>query len=331
MEKREFGKSGLMGSVIGLGTFAMGGGHWWGEFDEDLAVETITRLPEAGINTLDTAPIYGLGRSEEIVGRALKKMKREDIIITTKCGNWWHDVRGSRIPRLMYDVPMFKALDRSTIKAECDMSLKRLGVDYIDLYYTHSQVIPPVMTTIEETMDALMELKKEGKILAIGAGNVNMDHLREYVKWGQLDMIQNQYSMLHREIEAEIVPFCIEHNISIQTYSVLEKGLLSGRYKRDNVVPKGDIREESKWFLPENIGIILDMIDGWKDLCEKYDCALADLAIAWTKQQPGITNVLCGARRPEHMLENARGGEIVISDEDIARMTKDIETKTADK
>ena len=114
-------------------------------------------------------------------------------------------------------------------------------------------------------------------------------------------MIQNQYSMLHREIEAEIVPFCIEHNISIQTYSVLEKGLLSGRYKRDNVVPKGDIREESKWFLPENIGIILDMIDGWKDLCEKYECTLADLAIAWTKQQPGITNVLVGARKPNHI------------------------------
>ncbi len=325
MEKRAFGRSGVKASVIGLGTFGMGGGHWWGDFDEGLAIETIQRLPEAGINTLDTAPVYGLGRSEELIGRALKKMNRQDIIISTKCGNWWHDVRGSRIPRLMYDVPMFKALDRSTIKTECEMSLKRLGVDYIDLYYTHSQVIPPVMTTIEETMDAMMELKKEGKILAIGTGNVTIDHLKEYTKWGQVDMIQNQYSMLHREIEKDVVPFCIEHNIGIQTYSVLEKGLLSGRYKRDNVVPAGDIREESKWFLPENIGIILDMIEGWKDLCKKYDCALSDLAIAWTKQQPGITNVLCGARRPAHMLENARGGDITIEDADIARMNRDLE------
>ena len=327
MEKRKFGKSNVSGSVIGLGTFAMGGGQWWGEFDEGLAEETIVEMRDAGINTLDTAPIYGLGRSEEIVGRALKRMNREDVVICTKCGNWWHDVRGSRRKVDMYGVPIYKALDRSTIREEVEYSLRRLGTDYIDVYYTHSQAEPPVMTTIEETMSALMDLKREGKILAIGAANVSMWHLEEYVKWGELDIIQQKYSLLDRAIEAEIVPFCIKNNIAIQTYSVLEKGLLTGRYQRGTQVEKGNIREESPWFLPENIGKPLDLLDGWKDLCEKYDCHVGNLVIAWTKQQPGITNVLCGGRRPDHMKDNARGGDIMIDDADMARMNKDIAEK----
>ena len=327
MEKRKFGKSEVWGSVIGLGTFGMGGGAWWGDFDEDLAVQTIVQMQDAGINTLDTAPIYGLGRSEEIVGRALKQLRREDVVVCTKCGNWWYDMRGSRRKVDMYGVPIYKALDRSSIRAEVEYSLKRLGTDYIDVYFTHSQAEPPVMTTIEETMSALMDLKKEGKILAIGAANVNMGHLTEYVKWGQLDIIQQKYSLLDRAIEKEIVPFCQEHDIAIQTYSVLEKGLLTGRYQRGTVVPKGDIREESPWYLPENIGTLLDALDDWKDLCEKYECNIGNLVIAWTKQQPGITNVLCGGRKPEHMRDNAKGGDIMIEKSDIERMNADIDKK----
>ena len=327
MEKRKFGKSEVYGSVIGLGTFGMGGGEWWGDFDEKVAEDTIVEMLDAGINTLDTAPIYGLGRSEEIVGRALKRMDRSKVVVCTKCGNWWYDMRGSRRKVDLYGVPTYKALDRSSIRAEIEYSLKRLGTDYIDVYFTHSQAEPPVMTTIEETMSELMNLKAQGKIKAIGAANVNMYHLEEYVKWGQLDIIQMKYSLLDRAIEKEIVPFCIEHDIAIQTYSVLEKGLLTGRYKRGVHVPAGNIREESPWFLPENIDAPLSLLEGWSDLCEKYNCHVGNLVIAWTKQQPGITNVLCGGRKPEHMRDNAHGGDIIIEAADMDRMNADIAEK----
>ena len=219
---------------------------------------------------------------------------------------------------------MYRAVDRCSIRTEVERSLIRLNTDYIDILYVHAQAREPVLTPIEETMSCLMELKKEGKIRAIGASNTKLEHLQEYVKYGQLDIIQEKYTMLNRKIEQTHVPFCLENNISIQTYSPLENGLLTGRFNRDTVLDPKEFRANNPYFKAENIGKVCDMLAGWKDLCEKYNCPLSNLAIAWTGAQPGMTNILCGARTPKHVLENANGGNILLSAEDIARMNADV-------
>lgn len=328
MQQREIGKSGIKASVVGLGTFAMGGGKWWGEQSVDDAIETIIKSVDEGINILDTAPIYGLGQSEQIVGLALKHIPRDKIIVSTKCGHWWSDARGSYVGTQFYDTPMWRAVDRSTIRKELERSLIRLNTDYIDIYYVHAQAREPVLTPIEETMSCLMELKKEGKIRAIGASNTKLYHLEEYVKYGQLDIIQEKYTMLNRNIEETHVPFCIKNNISIQTYSPLENGLLTGRFSKDTPLKEGEFRTKNPLFAQEKIVKICEMLDNWKDLCHKYNCPLSNLAIAWTNAQPGITNVLCGARNPKYVKENAAGGNIVLEEEDIKRLSKDVEKYT---
>lgn len=324
MQQREIGKSGIKASVVGLGTFAMGGGKWWGEQSIDSAIETIIKSVDEGINILDTAPIYGLGQSEQIVGLALKHIPREKIIVSTKCGHWWSDARGSYVGTQFYNTPMWRAVDKSTIREEVEKSLVRLNTDYIDIYYVHAQAREPVMTPISETMGCLMELKKEGKIRAIGASNTQLSHLQEYVKYGQLDIIQEKYTMLNRKIEETHIPFCLENNISIQTYSPLENGLLTGRFRKDTKLEDGEFRSINPLFQKDNIANVCDMLDNWKDLCEKYNCPLSNLTIAWTNAQPGITNVLCGARNPKYVKENAAGGLITLDKEDIIRMNNDV-------
>ena len=325
MQQREIGKSGIMTSVVGLGTFAMGGGKWWGEHSVDDAIETIIKSVDNGINMIDTAPIYGLGQSEQILGLALRHLQRDKVIVATKCGHWWSDCRGSYVGTQFYDTPMYRAVDRSSIRAEVEKSLVRLNTDYIDIMYVHAPARPPVMTPIEETMGCLMELKKEGKIRAIGASNTNLEHIQEYVKHGQLDVIQEKFTMLNRKLAQTHIPFCLENNISVQTYSPLENGLLTGRFGRDTVLTPGEFRANNAYFKAENIGGICDMLEGWKDLCQKYDCPLSNISIAWTAAQAGITNVLCGARRADHVAENAGGGGIILEQADIERMNQDIE------
>jgi methylglyoxal reductase len=327
MRYRELGKTGIHVSVVGLGTWAMGGGSiWGGDPDDRLSIETIHAALDAGINLIDTAPVYGFGRGERVVGRAIRD-RRERVVLATKCGLWWHDRRGTYAQR--FDGKrLFRCLQPDAIRSEIKDSLRRLDVEYIDLYQVHWPSIAPRKTPIGETMDCLMELKQQGKIRAIGVSNVSPEELQEYIGSGDLATNQPRYNVLNREIEAEIVPICLESRVSILGYMTLEHALLTGQVGLDRKFGAGEYRSDPEWnpwFTPPNRGRVLDMLAGWKDLTDKYQCTLAQLAIAWALAQPGLTVALCGARSPDQASENATGGDLQLDAKDVARIRQDAE------
>ncbi|NMA23523.1 MAG: aldo/keto reductase, partial [Spirochaetales bacterium] len=220
METRRIGKSDLYASILSMGAWAIGGGTWWGDNDDNISIKSIHKSLEYGVNWIDTAPVYGFGYSEEIVGKALKG-RRDKAILSTKCGLQWYDEGGTKhFSKEGYNV--YRDLSPKALRRDLEYSLKRLNTDYIDIYYTHWQSVEPSFTPIEESMNELMKMKKEGKIRAIGASNVSLDNLKEYVKYGQLDVIQEKYSMLDRRIENELLPFCENNGIILQAYSPIE-------------------------------------------------------------------------------------------------------------
>jgi methylglyoxal reductase len=305
----------------------MGGGSIWGrDPDDQLSIETIHAALDAGVNLIDTAPAYGFGRSEQVVGRAIQG-RRDRVVLATKCGLWWHGRRGTYAGR--FDGKrLFRCLQPDTICNEIEDSLRRLDVETIDLYQVHWPSIAPRRTPIDETMDCLMGLKQQGKIRAIGVSNVSAEELREYIVSGELATNQPRYNILNREIEAQIVPICLENQVSILGYMTLEHALLTGHIGLDRKFGAGEYRSDPEWnpwFMPENRGRVLQMLAGWKDLTVKYQCTLAQLAIAWALAQPGLTVALCGARRPEQAVENVAGSDVQLEAEDVARIGRDAE------
>ena len=322
MRQREIGSSGIQASVVGLGTWAIGGGPWWGETDDAQSVRTIQEALDHGINLIDTAPGYGYGRSEEVVARAIRG-RRGQVVISTKCGLWWKDDRG--VPFFAQgDYDVRRCLRPETIREELETSLMRLDTDYVDVYFTHWQSVEPDFTPIAETAECLAKLKEQGKIRAIGASNADVAQLAEYAAVCGLDAGQPKYSMLDRAIEADVLPYCREHNVSVFAYSPLEQGLLTGKIGMDAAFGKGEYRNEIPWFKPENRRRVLDMLEGWRDLTETYACTMAQLVIAWTVGQPGVTHALCGARKPGQIRDNAGAGALVLSGEDMERMRRDV-------
>lgn len=323
MRIRTIGTSNIKASVVALGTWAIGGGQWWGESDDQQSVKAIQSAIDAGITMIDTAPVYGFGRSEQVVAEAIKG-RRDKVVLATKCGLWWHDERGV----LFFERDghqIFRTLSPEAIRQEVELSLQRLETDYIDLYQTHWQSLDPAAEPIAETMECLTKLKEEGKIRAIGASNVNVEQIIEYRDAGVLDAVQPRYSMLVRKIELNLLPYCRKHKVSTLVYSPLEYGLLTGKIGMDRMFQEGEVRHSNQWFEPENRQRVLNMLDSWKDLTEKYDCSLSQLVIAWTVEQPGVTFALCGARKPEHASENAAAGDIVLDADVIVRMRRDAE------
>jgi methylglyoxal reductase len=323
MKTRRIGGTAIDASVIAFGAWAIGGGPWWGKTDDEESIRAIRAALEHGVNLIDTAPVYGWGRSEEVVGRAIEG-RRDRVVLATKCGLWWHDDRGPLFFELEGHT-VRRLLRPETIRRELEESLRRLGTEYIDLYQTHWQSPEPGEDPIAETMECLLRLKEEGKIRAIGASNVDVAQVEEYRKTGVLDAIQPRYSMLDREIEADLLPYCAGNNISTLVYSPLEQGLLTGRIGMDRQFEPGEFRNNIPWFAPVNRKRVLDMLAGWDDLTEKYRCTLSQLVIAWTVEQPGVTHALCGARKAEHSRENAAAGDLVLEQEDIARIRRDVE------
>ena len=322
-QKIQIGKSGIEVPYLGLGTWAIGGGSWWGDNDDRLSVQTIQRAVELGIVWIDTAPIYGLYHSEELVGEAVRNC-RDKIILSTKCGLEWNhetpvfhkNVDGTRV---------YRDLSRKNIIDEVDHSLRNLGTDYIDVLYTHWQSPDHKLYPIEETMDALMTLKRQGKIRAVGASNVTAEDIREYSRYGQLDVIQEKYSIATRRIEKDLMPVCREYGISIQAYSPLEQGLLTGKFTMETVFPEGDVRNNNPSFRPERRKKILNVLDGWKKYTEKYQCSNANLVIAFTANLIDSLHILAGARKPEQIEDNAGALAVDLEESDIEQMKKDIE------
>lgn len=324
MLMRDIGQTGIAASAIGLGTWAIGG--WmWGGTDEAQSIAAIHAALDAGVTLIDTAPAYGQGLAEEIVGKALKG-RRDKVILATKCGLVWHTRAGKHF--FDYDgAPVHRYLGKEAIIYEVEQSLRRLGTDYIDHYITHWQ---DSTTPVAETMEALERLKAQGKIRSIGASNTSAEDVRAYLDAGPLDAVQEEYSMVKRDIEASHVPLCLERGVSILSYSSLALGLLTGKIGPDRVFGGDDQRRDNPRFSQANRQKVAALMGEIAPIAETHGATLAQIVIAWTLQQPGITFSLCGARDPAQAVDNARAGRLRLSDAEISRISHLAETHLND-
>jgi methylglyoxal reductase len=319
MINRVLGDSGIEASAVGLGTWAIGG--WmWGGVDEANAERAIQTSIDEGVTLIDTAPAYGFGRSEEIVGRAIAGC-RDRVVLATKCGLVWSrqegqfffnsDERGLN-PTGSHKV--YRLLSAISIREEVESSLKRLATDRLDLYQTHWQ---DGTTPIGETMTELLKLKAEGKIRAIGVCNATAAQMEEYRAVGGLDSDQEKFSMLDRQIEQDQLPYCRAQGIAMLAYSPLALGLLSGKSGAGRKYGEGDLRRDNPRFTPENLGKVSALLEKIRPLALQRGLTLAQLVIAWTLAQPGITHALVGARDPVQARENAAAGRVELSSEEL--------------
>lgn len=311
MMTREIGTSGIETSVVGLGTWAIGG--WmWGGTDVEKSIGAIQASIDAGVTLIDTAPAYGQGVAEEIVGKALHG-RRDKVVLATKCGLVWHTQKGNHF----FDYegkPVHRYLGKDAIVYEIEQSLQRLGTDYIDHYITHWQ---DPTTPIAETMEALEALKAQGKIRSIGASNTSAEEIDAYLAAGALDAVQEEYSMVKRDLESSIVPLCKSRGVSILSYSSLALGLLSGKVGPDREFTGDDQRKDNPRFSLANREKVARLMEAIAPIAEAHGATKAQTIIAWTLSQPGITFSLCGARDANQAVENAKAGQLRLSAADI--------------
>jgi len=319
MRTRPLGQSGIEASVVGLGAWAIGG--WmWGGTDERQSIDAIHAGIDAGVNLIDTAPIYGFGRSESIVGKAIRD-RRDKVVLATKCSMVCDPTVGefkftsdSAGPNPAGHITIHICLTPDSIRREVELSLKRLQTDYIDLYQPHWQ---ESTTPIAETMGCLQELKQEGKIRAVGVCNATPDQMAEYAQAGPLDTDQELYSMLDRQIETEQLAYCREHNVAMLGYSPLARGLLTGKIGPDREFAEGDQRRTTIRFSPRFRKKSDALLEKLRPIAQRRKLTLAQLVIAWTVHQPGLTHALCGARNPQQAEENAAAGDVELTAEEL--------------
>ncbi|RSC31210.1 aldo/keto reductase [Agrobacterium sp. FDAARGOS_525] len=309
---RTIGKSGINASAVGLGTWAIGGWMWCGT-DERQSIAAIQASIDAGISLIDTAPAYGMGLAETIVGKAIAG-RRDKVVLVTKCGLVWHVNEGAYFFH-QDGKPVHRYLGAASIRYEVEESLKRLGTDYIDHYVTHWQ---DATTPIAETVGALVRLKEEGKIRSIGASNVSQADLEAYIATGALDAIQEEYSMVKRDIETTLLPVCRENAVSVLSYSSLALGLLSGKVGPERVFAEDDQRHGNPRFSQANREKIARLIGVLKPVAAAHFASVAQVVIAWTIAQPGITFSLCGARDPAQAVENAAAARLRLTESELA-------------
>lgn len=313
MQQRFLGKTDICIPSLALGTWAMGGGDSWGPSDERQSCRTLEKALDFGINLLDTAPAYGNGLSEEIIGRCISG-KRDKYLLATKCGLIWGEHDEGSVHKSRDGVTIRRNLSAQSIRIQVEASLKRLGTDYLDLLITHWQSIEPFFTPIEETVGVLEALKREGKIRSYGASNVNLEQIKEYQKYGSLSLVQERFSLLSRENWA-LATYCETEGITFQAYSPLERGLLTGKVTLDSPIV-GTAKASIPWYKPEQRKEVLTMLGKLSEMSSRYHCTVGSLVIAWTMGQTATMNVLCGARRPEQIEENAQAASVHLSQED---------------
>ncbi|MFD4838543.1 aldo/keto reductase [Achromobacter sp. NPDC058515] len=306
------GASGIECEAAGLGTWAMGGWMWGGN-DDAAAVAAIRASLDAGVRLIDTAPAYGLGHAETLVGEALKG-RRHEAVIATKCGLVWHTRLGTHFFDEA-DQPVHRHLGRESIFHEAEQSLARLRTDYIDLYITHWQ---DGTTPVAETMDALLDLKRQGKIRAIGVSNATPDILAEYLRCGPVDAIQERYSLIDRDIESTLLPLCREHGVASLGYSSLALGLLAGPTDPARQFTGDDQRAGNPRFSAANRERLKAFFEELAPLRQRLDCSYAQLMIAWTTRAGGVSVALCGARTPQQAMQNAAAARLTLDPAAIA-------------
>ena len=297
MEYRELGRSGIRVSVVGLGTWVMGGLQWSGA-DDDESIATIHVAIDRGVTLIDTAEVYGKGRSEEVVGRALQG-RRDRVVLATKPAMW------NAAPE--------------KIRQAIEGSLKRLRTDVVDLYQVHW---PHKTVPFEDTMAALEKLVQEGKVRAVGLSNFDVAQMRRCLGVRRIDSLQPPYSLFWRGIEAEIVPFCREEGIGILAYSPLAQGLLTGKFSKDTEIPKDDIRRHNVLFQGDTYQRCQDSLDGLREVAARYGRTPGQAAVNWLVGQPGMTSAILGARNRSQLEENLGATGWDLTNEDAAEIDR---------
>lgn len=294
----------------------------WGGTERSESVNAIRESYHAGVTSIDTAPIYGQGLSEEIVGEAIKGLPRDKVQILTKYGMRWDLAKGDLAMHSKdnsgKDIDIYKYAAKDSIIKECEDSLRRLGTDYIDLYQIHWH---DKTTPIEETMGAVAQLIKEGKVRYAGVCNYDADLMREASKHINLVSDQVPYSMVKRDIEKDLVPYCLEHEKSILAYSPMERGLLTGKMKPGYKFEEDDHRASLHFYTDENLKRVNEFLDKIKPLADEKNASLGQLVLRWTVEQPGITIALVGARDAKQALQNAAAMDIDLKPDEIKFIT----------
>jgi aryl-alcohol dehydrogenase-like predicted oxidoreductase len=319
------GNSQVKVTPLAFGAWAIGGWMWGGADDKE-AIKAIHASLDMGITTIDTAPVYGFGKSEELVGQALKGIARDKYQILTKYGMNWSTEKGE----YFFDstdnngkpLKIYKYSARESVIRECEDSLQRLRTDYIDLYQIHW---PDATTPISETMEAIARLLEQGKIRAAGVCNYNTSQIDEALKTVNLVSNQVPYSMVHRNIEKDVLPQAVSKGLSIIPYSPLQRGLLTGKIKRGHKFGEGDTREGNRYYKPENIDRINAFLETIKPIADSYGVTLAQLVINWTTRQPAMDCVLVGARDAKQVKENAVALSFKLKDSELDLIRKRIE------
>jgi aryl-alcohol dehydrogenase-like predicted oxidoreductase len=308
---------------IGFGTWALGGGDWefgWGEQDDAESVAAIHRAVDLGVNWIDTAAVYGLGRSEEIVCKALKEMAPSSRpYVFTKCGLVWNDQR-----KISHN------LKASSVRREAEDSLRRLQIGTIDLYQIHWPTFPPGAPApdLEEGWSTLVDLQKEGKVRYLGVSNFDVEQLERIARIAPVDSLQPPYSMLMRDIEDEILPYCEQHNIGVIVYSPLQSGLLSGAMTRERVasLPKNDWRSsKSADFQEPALTQNLKLVEFIREIGNRHGRSPAEVAIAWTLKHPAVTGAIVGGRRPAQVDGFVGSIKFRLSEEALAEIAEYLE------
>jgi aryl-alcohol dehydrogenase-like predicted oxidoreductase len=325
MDSRQLGDSDIRLSSIVFGAWAIGGWMWGGTNRHD-AIAAIHTALDMGITTIDTAAVYGQGHSESIVGEAVEG-RRDEVQILTKFGLRWDTAEG----RHYFDstdnrgrpIAIHRYAGKASVIEECEASLRRLKTDVIDLYQHHR---PDPTTPIEETMEALDILLDQGTIRSAGVSNYT--HHETERALAALPIVSNQvpYSMLERDIETELVPYCRERQISILAYSPLQRGILTGKIEPGHSFAATDHRSQQYYFQPGNHERVMAFLGAIRPIAEQRGVTLAQLVLSWTLHRPGITHVLVGARNPRQVKENAGAAGLQLSSEETARIDTELET-----
>jgi len=307
---RTLGNSDLQLTPIGFGAWAIGGGNWefaWGPQDDNESIRAIHRALDLGINWIDTAAIYGLGHSEEIVARALKSTSQKPLVFT-KCSMRWHP-----------DRTIYRSLKAESLAEEVENSLRRLGVETIDLYQVHW---PDPVDQIEEGWEALARFKEQGKIRWIGVSNFNVEQMKRVEKIAPITSLQPPYSMLRRAIEAEILPFAQANHIGVINYSPMVSGLLTGKMTAERVasLPADDWRRRAIEFNEPRLSRNLKLVELLREIGSGHNVSPGVVAVAWTLHHPAITAAIVGGRSAEQVEGVAPALEFRLSDEEYARI-----------
>jgi aryl-alcohol dehydrogenase-like predicted oxidoreductase len=312
MEKRQLGNTDLHITRIGLGAWAIGGNGWlngWGPQDDADSIATIHRAIDQGINWVDTAAVYGLGHSEEVVGRALKGLSEKPYVFT-KCSRVWDD------PMTINSV-----LKASSIRRECEDSLRRLQVETIDLYQIHW---PRPDEDIEEGWETMAALQREGKVRHIGVSNFDAAQLQRAQAIAPVASLQPPYAIVRREIEESILPHCASHNIGVIVYSPMASGMLSGRMTRERVqnLPDDDWRHRNPEFQEPRLSRNLVLAERMATIAAPHGATAGAVAVAWVLRHPAITGAIVGARRPDQVDEIVAAAMVQLSDADAAELER---------